>query len=201
MFCMLVLIFVCAAHGSLIESDTISPQDASETNELMNSFDPHCSEDSSFIHGNSDVFIDELPSPSIEGVIHKITNNFVETLKTSKTWFKALLKYIHKEQRRRESGKCRKGDCMYKIPCYLSQRFRTMPLYEKRLKRARVAAGFDELRRRRRNLDAMATGPTSLDTDLMEKDTMTNCTGTFANYCYNAISCIYVKVLKSAACA
>ncbi len=148
------------------------------------------------------IFVDELPSTKIEGAIRGITNEFVDTLKTNKSWFIKILFNIRKEQKRRESVRCKEGECMYKIPCYLSQHFLTMTDYEKRLNRARVAKGFDSLRRRRRSLDGLPSEETDYDSLMQDgKAPVTNCTGVFANYCYNSISCIYVSVLESAACS
>ncbi|VDD84039.1 unnamed protein product [Mesocestoides corti] len=165
-----------------------------------------CNKEKPFVKMDGDVFVDELPSPKIEEKIREITQTFVETLKHNKSWFVSLLFHIRKEQKRRESDRCTAAECIYKIPCYLSQRFLAMSAYKKLMRRVGTDEGLDLLRRRRRGL----TGAKGLgDADEAEynsliadgKAPVMNCTGIYTNYCYNSISCIYVSVLESAACS
>lgn len=162
---------------------------------------PRCNGDSPYVDMDSEVFVEELPSPQIESKIREIINTFVETLKHDKTWFVSLLFQIRKEQKRRESQSCSEAECIYKIPCYLSQSFLSLSMYSEMLKRARVREGFDLLSRRRRSLDGLETDAEYRSLVSGGKAPVTNCTGIFANYCYNSISCIYVSVLESAACS
>nr|CUU98402.1 hypothetical transcript [Hymenolepis microstoma] len=150
---------------------------------------------------NPGVIVEEVPNPEIEDKVREITNTFIETLKYDRSWFVSLLFQIRKEQKRRESSECTEAECIYKIPCYLSQRFLALSMYSEVFKRARVREGFDLLRRRRRSLDDLDL--TGRYTSVVEdgKAPVTNCTGIFANYCYNSIACIYVNVLESAACS
>ncbi|VDL18629.1 unnamed protein product [Hymenolepis diminuta] len=150
---------------------------------------------------NSGVIVEEVPNPEIEDKVREITNTFIETLKYDRSWFVSLLFQIRKEQKRRESRECTAAECIYKIPCYLSQRFLALSMYSEVFKRARVREGFDLLRRRRRSLDGLEM--TERYTSVVEdgEAPVTNCTGIFANYCYNSIACIYVNVLESAACS
>ncbi|VDN99879.1 unnamed protein product [Rodentolepis nana] len=150
---------------------------------------------------NSGVIVEEVPNPEIEDKVREITNTFIETLKYDRSWFVSLLFQIRKEQKRRESSECTEAECIYKIPCYLSQRFLALSMYSEVFKRERVREGFDLLRRRRRSLDGLDI--TGRYTSVVEdgEAPVTNCTGIFANYCYNSIACIYVNVLESAACS
>ncbi|KAM7539810.1 hypothetical protein Aperf_G00000022404 [Anoplocephala perfoliata] len=148
-----------------------------------------------------EVIDEEIPSPQVENKIREITNTFIETLKHDRSWFVSLLFQIRKEQKRRESQECSAAECIYKIPCYLSQRFLALSVYSEVVKQARVREGFDLLRRRRRSLDGLDIGESYSSVVEEGKSPVTNCTGIFANYCYNSIACIYVSVLESAACA
>ena len=160
-----------------------------------------CDKSTPYVGVENEMFVEELPNPLIEGKIREITNAFVETLKHDKAWFVSLLFHIRKAQKQRESEECSEAECIYKIPCYLSQRPIAVSLYNEVLKRARVREGFDLLRRRRRSLDGLdpETEYNSIVSD--GNAPVTNCTGVYANYCYNSISCIYVRVLESAACS
>ncbi|VDM17621.1 unnamed protein product [Hydatigera taeniaeformis] len=160
-----------------------------------------CNKASPYVDMDSEVFVEELPSPQIESEIREIINTFVETLKHDKSWFVSLLFQIRKEQKRRESEACSEAECIYKIPCYLSQSFLSLSMYSEMLKRARVKEGFDLLSRRRRSLDGLEAEAEYSSLVSGGKAPVTNCTGIFANYCYNSISCIYVSVLESAACS
>lgn len=151
--------------------------------------------------GDTEVIIEEIPSPQVENKIREITNTFIETLKHDRSWFVSLLFQIRKEQKRRESQECSAAECIYKIPCYLSQRFLALSVYSEVVKQARVREGFDLLRRRRRSLEGMEIDERYTSVIEEGKAPVTNCTGIFANYCYNSIACIYVNVLESAACA
>ncbi|KAL5111852.1 hypothetical protein TcWFU_003855 [Taenia crassiceps] len=162
---------------------------------------PRCNKDSPYVDLGNEVFVEELPSPQIESKVREIINTFVETLKHDKAWFVSLLFQIRKEQKRREAESCSEAECIYKIPCYLSQSFLSLSMYSEMLKRARVKEGFDLLSRRRRSLDGLEMDSEYRSLVSGGKAPVTNCTGIFANYCYNSISCIYVSVLESAACS
>lgn len=177
--------------GPLIPAAFMKPRNS--RNEVL------CEKSSPYVDMGNDVFVEEIPSPRIEGKIREITNAFVETLKHDKAWFVSLLFHIRKAQKRRESEDCSEAECIYKIPCYLSQRSLALSVFGEVLKRARVREGFDLLSRRRRSLDGLDADYSALVSD--GNAPVTNCTGIFANYCYNSISCIYVRVLESAACS
>lgn len=244
---------------------------------------------------NTQFFVQELPSKAhIEFVVHKIIGNFIDTLKNEDAWMTALLKYISKEHQLRSGQRCNTYECLFRIPCYLSQNFLDIPLYLQRIRSAPKRQV-----RRRRSIDSeeemTSTLPTALppdfstetvsssstteaqvnaisddsehnnsstlvldvtsqssevdistDSELLttavpestqemtteevgreqtlptknaekDEDTLrypnnselnaekkkapiTTCKGRFADYCYNSINCIYVSVLKSAAC-
>ncbi|KAL5963198.1 hypothetical protein TSMEX_009079 [Taenia solium] len=185
--------FFSLPHGPLMPAAFIKSRGARNT--------PRCNEESPYVDMDNEVIVEELPSPRIESKVREIINTFVETLKHDKSWFVSLLFQIRKEQKRRESESCSEAECIYKIPCYLSQSFLSLSMYSEMLKRARVKEGFDLLSRRRRSLDGLETEAEYRSLVSSGKAPVTNCTGIFANYCYNSISCIYVSVLESAACS
>ncbi|CDS39974.1 EGF region [Echinococcus multilocularis] len=185
--------FLSLLRGPLIPAAFMNPHGARNN--------PRCTKSSTYVDMDDKVFVEELPSPRIESNIREIINTFVEALKHDKSWFVSLLFQIRKEQKRRESESCSEAECIYKIPCYLSQSFRSVPMYSEMLKRARVREGFDLLSRRRRSLDGLEMDAEFKSLVSSGKAPVTNCTGIFANYCYNSISCIYVSVLESAACS
>nr|VZI48397.1 unnamed protein product [Spirometra erinaceieuropaei] len=78
------------------------------------------------------VFVKKLkPLEEIEVAINEIINSFISTLKHDEGWLGWLLKRIRKEQKLRAGKRCHTDMCLYRIPCYLSQKFRSESAYLK----------------------------------------------------------------------
>ncbi|BHF58318.1 hypothetical protein SprV_0100127000 [Sparganum proliferum] len=249
------------------------------------------------------VFVEKLkPLEEIEVAINEIIDSFISTLKHDEGWLGWLLKRIRKEQKLRAEKRCHTDMCLYRIPCYLSQKFRSESAYFKsgfnktppfnaRIRKKRSVETIERVREtepvKGEPLSASASpatlpiltefltqtsstepvestftesalaelrasankamgGPNksktieavtsvappvevwdsslvkennSGDDDLHETmDTVSateldptyrdnsfgsplvNCTGVYAEYCYNSISCMFVKVLEAAVC-
>ncbi|VDK74421.1 unnamed protein product [Dibothriocephalus latus] len=251
--------------------------------------------DAAVVKDNQRVFVRSLkPLEEIEVAINEITESFISTLKHDEDWLGWLLKRIRKEQKLRAGKRCFTDMCLYRIPCYLSQKFQSEFAFSKvdyadtRLLSARI--------RKRRSIEMIegagdgeeavqeASVLSPLLTDLLPKKAATdsklaelvsaevqvpsnevtyvqnesvvtevvttvmpsaeeedsssmpeknnngddgfneevdagssgdldsaysdnsfgsplvNCTGVYAEYCYNSISCMFVKVLEAAVC-
>ncbi|VDL90598.1 unnamed protein product [Schistocephalus solidus] len=65
------------------------------------------------------------PIEEIEVAVNEITESFISTLKHDEGWLGWLLKRIRKEQKLRAGKQCYTDLCLYRIPCYLSQKFQS----------------------------------------------------------------------------
>ncbi|EUB61358.1 hypothetical protein EGR_03844 [Echinococcus granulosus] len=170
--------FLSLLRGPLIPAAFMNPHGARNN--------PRCTKSSPYVDMDDKIFVEELPSPRIESNIREIINTFVEALKARQILVR--LPSLPNSQRTKAEG-------------IRVLHFRSVPMYSEMLKRARVREGFDLLSRRRRSLDGLEMDAEFKSLISSGKAPVTNCTGIFANYCYNSISCIYVSVLESAACS